>query len=289
MAPFPPNNFSPECIAQPIEVLDNQPDITELLLQLFRHGMTNMNRLNSFAIILTASVLSGQQPPQGNVQTSPGLKSERLALHSQMPHNNFPGISLHQQLADAKVQASSRGVPNWRGLDIVVTDQETLGPSASVATLLLQLYSKQACNADAIVIGSLRSSNFHLSASETSVYGDHLFSVSTLLKDDSDNPIRIGAEIVITRPGGALALTEGPVNMRFRAYPAFQEKATYLLFLRYISATAAYSAIDPFSTLLLDASNSWIITRSTFASIRLPELARGALESNVADWRKACK
>lgn len=247
-----------------------------------------MNRLMIFAFVLLASVLSGQES-RGNAQAPVSLSSERLAAHAYLPQHNPPGISLRRQLADARAQAPSRGILTWNGLNIAVTDHELLSPSASVATLLLQHYAGLSCTADAIVSGRPRSSIYRLSASETGIYGDYLFSIETVLKNNAVSPLNTGAEMVITRPGGSLVLPEGPVSMRFRAYPELQENTTYWLFLRYISASSAYTALDPFSTLLLDINNNWTITRSAFSSERLPELGRGTFETKIADWRKTCK
>lgn len=243
-----------------------------------------MNRLPLFTIVLLAGVLSGQES-SGNAPASNSLNHARLAAHASLSQHNPPGISLRTQLAEARAQASSRGITAWNGLDIVVTGHESVSP-VPMATLLVQHYAAISRTADAIVIGRQRSFRYHLSAWETAIYGDHLFSIETVLKDNAVHSIQQGAEIVITRPGGSLTLSEGPVSMQFSMYPALRQNTTYLLFLRYIRPSSGYTTVDHFSTLLLDAEDTWTITHGGYSSLRLPELSRGTFEAKIVDWRK---
>jgi hypothetical protein len=223
-------------------------------------------------------------------QTASDLADPRLKANANLLQNDspgFPGISIPQLLSKARAGAPSRGV-SWKGLDIVATDDVSASPTESTTTVLLRLYPKQACQADAIVVGHTSSSAYHLSASGMAIYGDYIFVIDTVLKDNQASSIRLKPDIVVTRPGGSLTLADGPVRLELPAFPLLQSGVTYLQFLRYIAQSSAYQALDPFSTLLADANN-WAIARKAFSRLAVQGFTRGSLEAMIGNWLTSCK
>jgi len=106
-------------------------------------------------------------------QPAVDLAGPKWNAHRNLAQNNPPGTPLAQLLAAARPLASSNAVA-WKGLDIMIPGHEVL-PPGSLITALLQLYQEQTCKADAIAVGHTSSSVYHLSASGTAVYGDHIF------------------------------------------------------------------------------------------------------------------
>jgi hypothetical protein len=221
-------------------------------------------------------------------QTTSDLGDPMLKANASIAQHNPPGIPIPQLLLNARALAPSKGVSSWKGLDIVASDDEAVSPGGSIVTVLLQVYQRQACQADAILVGHTSSWAYHLSAFGTGVYGDYVFVIDSLLKDNKASPIRSKPDIVVTRPGGSLSLAEGPVTLELAAFPQLQSGLTYLQFLRYIPQSSAYQALDPLSTLVANGNN-WGIARKSFSRLAVPGFTRGALEPTIGNWLTSCK
>jgi hypothetical protein len=191
-------------------------------------------------------------------------------------------------LVNARSLAPSKGVTTWKGLDIVVHDHELLPADMTLTSALLLAYQRQACAADAIVVGHITSSLYHLSAAGTAVYGDYIVVIDSLLKDNRATSIRPKADMVVTRPGGTLLLPEGPINFDRQGFPRLELGTMYLQFLRYIPQSGAYEAINEWSTLIAKEAN-WLIARKRFDRLVLPGFTRGGLEDAISKWMQACK
>src|SRR5262245_38109588 len=228
--------------------------------------------------VLFAQTTSG--PSTGVDLTAPMLK-----LNAHLPRHNPPGPPLAESLVNAREAAASKGLP-WQGLTYI--RNEGLGFATRDGFNVLQLYQKQVCEADAIVVGQTNLWAYHLSAYGTAVYGDYDFVIDTLLKDNRTSSIRSKPAIVVTRPGGSLSLPGGHVNDDFQEFPRFQSGTIYLLFLRFIPESSAYEALDPNST-LVTTGNNWVIARKLFSGLTAPEFTRGVLEASIDDWLTSCK
>jgi hypothetical protein len=228
-------------------------------------------------------------------QVAGDLADPRLKANAGLPQNDPPGIALAQTLASARAAAPSRGV-TWKGLEIQGSDDFGVSPNESIVTGLMRIYPKQACQADAIVIGRPSAVAYHLSGSGTGVYGDYVVAVESVLKDNAaasigasarDNRLDQG-QIVVTRPGGSLTLADGPVDVKLPAFPALQMGVTYLQFLRYVRESSAFQALDPLSTLAAEG-NDWKIVRKSLSGVVVPGFVRGELESAIGNWVRDCK
>jgi hypothetical protein len=217
--------------------------------------------------------------------TGVDLAAPMLKLNAQRPQHNPPGTPLAESLANGRAIAASKGFP-WKGMRFIA--KEGLLMLSPGAFNILQLYQKQACQADAIVVGQTNLWAYHLSAFGTAVYGDYDFVIDTLLKDNRTSSIRSKPAIVVTRPGGSLSLADGPVTHVFEEFPRLQSGTTYLLFLRYIPGSSAYEALDSSSTLVA-TGNNWVIARKAFSGLAIPEFRRGALEASISNWLTSCK
>lgn len=105
-------------------------------------------------------------------QTTSNLADPALQAHATIPQFNPPGTPIRQRLADAHLEAPLKGV-TWNGLEFIITDDEALSPSTPVTTLLLQAYQRQACQADAVAVGNVTSSAYHLSAAGSYIWRLH--------------------------------------------------------------------------------------------------------------------
>jgi len=213
------------------------------------------------------------------------LAAPMLKSNAYRPRHNPPGTTLTESLVHGRALAASKGLP-WTGMRFI---QNAGLPALSPGGFSIsQLYQKQACQADAIVVGHTILWAYHLSAFGTSVYGDYEFVIDSLLKDNLTSSIRSKPDIVVTRPGGSLSLADGHVNFDLEEFPRLQSGTTYLLFLRHIPESSAYEALDSCSTLVA-TGNNWVITRKALSGLAGPEFTRGALEDNISNWLTSCK
>ena len=232
-------------------------------------------------IVAMAAAVLAQSPP-------PSLTDGKLIIHGTLPQQNPPGHPLAQLMSQSRSAAPSRGVV-WKGLNIVASDEEAGSATIPVSTLLLQQYSKQACHADAIFIGHPTSFAYHLSSSGTGIYGDYLFAIENVVKDNPTASLRSAAEVVVTRPGGSLTLADGPITFDLKAFPRLQPNATYLMFMRHIPQSSAYQSLDASSTLIA-TGNLWTLARQAFSGLSMPELTRGVFETTITSgWLPTCK
>jgi hypothetical protein len=241
----------------------------------------------SLGTILVAAAIVSVAPAFGQVTSD--LTDPRLSTHASIPRYNPPGTPLPQMLMNARSLASSRGVAEWKGLDIVIRDHELVPPDKPLESVLLLAYHRQACAADAIIVGHISTSPvYRLSAAGTAVYGDYGVIIDSILKDNQVASIRSKADIVVTRPGGSIVLPEGPVKYDMQSFPPLTSGTTYLLFLRYIPQSGAYQALDELST-LVGKDTGWLIARKVFDQIVVPGFTRGGLEAAIAKWIGACR
>ena len=227
-------------------------------------------------ITLEAQTTSG---PEAAVD----LTAPTLRAHANLPKYFRSGPPLTQDLAEARVTAAAKGIP-WKGLHFIVNDSDNLSGFTKAGAL--KLYQNLACQADVFAIGHTSLSARHLSAWGT-VYTDYIFAIDNLLKDNQGSSIRAKPGIIVTRPGGSLMVNNDPVIFDFQGFPELQSGNTYLQFLKYISESSAYQALDSYST-LLGTGSDWVVARRASA-VSLPDLTRGVLEESVGNWLTSCK
>src|SRR2546423_9488826 len=92
-------------------------------------------------------------------QKTSDLADPRLKANADLAQHNLPGTPIPRLLDNARTRAPSQGVL-WKGLNIVAADHPGAGPEP-LSTALLRVYEKQACQADAIVVGHITSSAYH--------------------------------------------------------------------------------------------------------------------------------
>jgi hypothetical protein len=126
---------------------------------------------------------------------------------------------------------------------------------------LKQLFQTHICEADAIVIGSVKSIRSLLSANESQVFTDYKIIPLTVIKGRDLTP---GADFYVTQPGGTVHIDGGKIVDIGSEYPSplFPSK-TYLLFLKVVDPTKTFKPVDNLSTYLLDGSYIRTVTESS--------------------------
>lgn len=105
--------------------------------------------------------------------------------------------------------------------------------------------------ADAVVVGVVKSSSSALVEDGSFIFTDVQLAVQEVIKDNSAAPISRNTEITVTRPGGTMMLKGKEVRAADVEFDAFQVNARYLLFLTYIPESGGYRAFSERSFQLL--------------------------------------
>jgi hypothetical protein len=240
-------------------------------------GVLNRAMRVLFVIAVSSPFCDAQQPSQ---QTTPvDLSAPSLAVHATLWPNNMPGVPLNESLAHANVVAAQKQLRP--GLDIVTKDEPQ--PLANIDGI----YQKLTCQVDAIVIGQIGAVSYHLSANGAFIYGDYDFHIQRILKDNRAASLALTSDVVVTRPGGDLQLSGGPVSYNNELYPRFQPDTNYLVFLTYVPQSHGYITAAVFGT-LVQRGEEWAINRKAFANFTSPLLARGVFESSIINWSSLC-
>jgi hypothetical protein len=117
----------------------------------------------------------------------------------------------------------------------------TLDPFATPSTVH-DLLKRRGCDADAIVIATVKSEASFLTEDESFLYTNHQLTVEDVLKDNPDSPLRADDTITTTRTGGIITLNGKRVFAVNKSALPLQLNKRYLLFLTYLPERAAYVA-----------------------------------------------
>jgi hypothetical protein len=100
-------------------------------------------------------------------------------------------------------------------------------------------------DADAVVVGSVKSKTSLFNEPETFIFTDYQLGIEEVLKNNPASPINLSDEITVTRPGGAVVLDNGRlVRVGDRNLRPLAVDGRYVIFLKYIPETGAYSAFN---------------------------------------------
>ncbi len=240
--------------------------------------------LTWFVVLVFASSIAAQTQTSN---TPIDLGSAALAANANLPQNNFPGSSLADALVRAQSLAATKGITS-PGLVFTAFDEPSTGATPDNVS---RLYQRLACTAVTIIIGHPNDSQFHISSSQTTVYGDYDFSVDAVLKNGLKAPQVIGNRIVVTRPGGTITLGTGTMNQVMyvhEGFPDWQTGKAYLLFLGYFPPTGAFFPVDAFSTFVGNSTTGWTVARKAYAQNPVFSFSRGVFEQSITQWVGSC-
>lgn len=116
-----------------------------------------------------------------------------------------------------------------------------LTPFATPPTAQQVLHARS-CDADAVVIGAVRSQTSRLTEDETFIYTVNEMEVTTVLKDNVAQPIKAGDHINVLRTGGAVEVQGRKVTAVYLASLGLETDRTYLLFVLFVPEKGVYVA-----------------------------------------------
>lgn len=117
-----------------------------------------------------------------------------------------------------------------------------LTPNSTTAFNLKDFLSNRACDADAIVVGTVTGQTSSLTEDESFIYTVNELKVATVLKNNSMHAIKSGEVISAIRNGGTIQLHGRKIVAEFKGNKTLEPEQSYLLFLTFIPEKGLYVA-----------------------------------------------
>lgn len=169
--------------------------------------------------------MTARQSPQ-----VPQIPKEKQKQHAKLYKDYEDGKKLNELASDAGESVIRKG--NF--------PPKRFGTSASCNTA--SYLQSIACDADAIVVGTLRGGVSQPTEENYFIFTDYELSVSSVIKDNPHSPIQPSGNLIVSRPGGEITINGRTVRAIDQFFEPFQTDTEYLLFLKFIPTTNAYRA-----------------------------------------------
>lgn len=192
-------------------------------------------------LVLAVTVITAMSTRQGRTQhgIAPSKQEEATPIQE--------GVMTEKQRKHSKIFKGFREVTGGKKLRDLVTergDVEVIVPVGDVQTprsVNLSKYLQNiSCEADLVVIGTVKNKASQLIEEGTFVFTDYEVTATEILKNNPVVPIEPNNSITLTRSGGAVRLNNHIVRaIDYRNEP-LEVGNRYLLFLRFVSETGAY-------------------------------------------------
>lgn len=181
----------------------------------------------AWILMLTLSACAqSNNSPQNNKALTP---EEVAKKHGNLFNAGPPG-QIQEQLAHTKGD---------------VRLLSTISPEMGIDMPMEWKFANLACQNDLVVVAKASSGSSHPTANQGYIYTDWQFGVEEVLRDNSKAPVRAGATIVVTRPGGVLEIGGRKVYAKLDHFRDFVPNEKLLLYLRFVPETGAYSMFEP--------------------------------------------
>lgn len=107
---------------------------------------------------------------------------------------------------------------------------------------LREFLRNRACDADAIVVGTVGTQASRLTEDESFIYTDNELKVEEVIRGNPLAAVNVGERITVMRTGGALRLNGRTVVAEYKAAKPLRAGKRYLLFLTFLPDRGAYVA-----------------------------------------------
>ncbi|HEY0006664.1 MAG TPA: hypothetical protein VGB17_17915 [Pyrinomonadaceae bacterium] len=109
---------------------------------------------------------------------------------------------------------------------------------------LYEFLKSLSCQADAIVVGAVKSKSAQLTEDETFIFTDYEVRVEEIIKNNVAAAIQVKGELTLARPGGVVSLNGRTIYALDRSFKPLELGGRYLLFLQFIPSTGAYKQLN---------------------------------------------
>ena len=165
-----------------------------------------------------------------------GVMTERQREHSRL----FKGYGTGKKLKDIGAEIPT-GVIVKRGPGIPVGED---GPPQPLAGFLQVL----ACNSDAVIVGVVKDKSSQLTEDGEFTFTDYELTVEQVIKDNKLSHLEPNVLLTLTRPGGRIQLSGHVIEAEDARFKPLTKGQRYVLFLKFIPQTGAYTSVNSMST-----------------------------------------
>lgn len=194
------------------------------------------------ALILTGFVVARIATSQNNMNTRSSMSG---AKHEE-PTVIQEGILSAKQKAHSKLfkhhGPKLRDIAAKRTGVIEVEEEVGLVIDTRASTPDVPVLQSAVKNADAVVVGVLKSKSSQLTEEGNFIFTDYEMSVEEVIKNNSISPIQINSVITVTRDGGAVDIKGRIFTAKRGDFKPTLVGNRYLFFLRFVPETGAYLA-----------------------------------------------
>ncbi|HEX8177750.1 MAG TPA: hypothetical protein VF543_21855 [Pyrinomonadaceae bacterium] len=204
--------------------------------------------MNKSVAVLTIALLFGVG---GIYAYSSGLTIKKPTAQQKSPINRkdqsrkiYKGLGNQNDPKIPEAAAKSKG--DFRTeIEIGLQTLEPFAPQFNLRDML----KGRSCEADAIVIATIKSETSFLTEDETFLYTNHNVVVNEVIKDNPAATLQADDKIIVSRSGGTITLNGKKVYAVNKSALPLQLNKRYLLFLTYLPERGTYVA-DNISYLL---------------------------------------
>lgn len=211
------------------------------------------NKITLFSILIAVigisaiALLGVAQTQQNNDKKEVKVRNTQQEKEKSEPTVIQEGVMTAKQKKHSKIFKGYKDREKIKNLITQKGDVEIrqeVGDVRLPASFNLGVFLRESfCDADAVIIGNVKSKSSQINEDGTFTFTDYEFNTEEVLKNNTAAPINFNGNITITRTGGAVKLNGHLARaIDFRQVPLI-ENEHYLLFLRFIPDTGAYSGL----------------------------------------------
>jgi hypothetical protein len=184
----------------------------------------------------TTNTLRQQAAPQQQQQEEPTVVQEGVMTDRQKKHGKlfkrYGTLTAGRKLKDAPSETGD--------VTVAVEVGDRLRPDRPFD---LNTYLRDnACKADAVVVGAVKSKASQLTEDGTFAFTDYEFTIEEVLKNNAAAPLNTGSQITIARAGGVVKLQGRTLRAFDQSEKPLESNGRFLLFLQYIPDTGDYKS-----------------------------------------------
>jgi len=150
----------------------------------------------------------------------------------------------HSKLYDKNLRSRKRLSDSPRDIELKITTPWVEAADECSSNSTEAFLQTATCDAQAIVIGLVKNKTSMLTEDGRFVFTDYEVQIDELIKDNPGAPIQPGSVLIVTRPGGAVALDGKTFRVTDESFKPMELNGRYLLLLRFIPTTGAYQAVN---------------------------------------------
>lgn len=206
-----------------------------------------------FVMVIAGSRQQGQKTEEAT-PIRPGVMTEKQKAHSKI----YQGFGSGKKLRDLAAVMPS-GVKVRRNTPLSVGES---GTALTSSEFIRQL----SCNADAVIVGTVREKSSQLTEDEGFIFTDYDLTITEVIKDNTRAHLIPDIELTVTQPGGKVQLGSTIIEAADASYKPLTLGKRYMFFLKFSPLTESYTPVNSTSTYELGDNKIDAQTEETISS-----------------------